>query len=228
MPFAVASSAVAAPAVAYAAVVQAQAIAGFAKAVVAPVVSIGASRSSGSGGPPPAVAAGASGSGGPSPAVDMPPGSAKSISNELRKAAFGKSHTKGDWGKLWKAVKDRRKHQTFWDQDPEKRLMYSAGGMVRFTKGKTVNPWVAANATDLPTDFTPTEEHKRLAIVDVLLESSAQGEELFEDLKATCALIWGFEGKIDDLMDAFANERAEDVKLEVKSLSAPPLRSKKR
>ena len=85
---------------------------------------------------------------------------------------------------------------------------------MRFTKGKTVNPWIAANADDLPTDFAPTEEHKRLAVVDVLLEASAQGEELFEDLKATCALIWGFVGKIVDLMSAFANERAEDVKLE--------------
>ena len=147
LPSAAASSAVAAPAVAFAAVAKAEAIAGICQsAIVAPVVSIGASSSSGSGGPPPAVAAGASGSGGPSPAVDVPPGSAKSISNELRKAAFGKSHTKGDWGKLWKAVKDRRKHQSFWDEDAEKRLQYSAGGMVRFTKGKTVNPWVAANA----------------------------------------------------------------------------------
>ena len=43
---------------------------------------------------------------------------------------------------------------------------------------------------------------------------SAQGEELFEDLKATCALIWGYEGKIDDLMSACANEKAENVTLE--------------
>ena len=64
LPSAAASSAVAAPVVAFAAVAKAEAIAGFAKAVVAPVVSIGASSSSGSGGPPPAVAAGASGSGG--------------------------------------------------------------------------------------------------------------------------------------------------------------------
>ena len=102
MPSAVASSAVAAPVVVFAAVAKAEAIVGFAKAakaIVAPVVSIGASSSSGSGGLSPAVAAGASGSGGPSPVVDVPPGASKSISNELCKAAFGKSHTKGDWGK---------------------------------------------------------------------------------------------------------------------------------
>ena len=184
LPPAAASFAVAAPAVAYAAVAKAEAIAGFTKAVVAPVVSIGASSSSGSGGLPPAVAAGASGSGGPSPAVEVLPGAAKSISNELRKAAFGKSHTKGDWGKLWKAVKDRRKHQQFWDQDPEKRLQYSAGGMVRFTKGKTVTPWVAANADDLPPDYVPSEEHKRLAIVD---SSSITSSSLARSSGATTA-----------------------------------------
>ena len=74
----------------------------------------------------------------------------KSISNELRHAAVDNSHVKGDRGKMWKAVKDRRKHQTFWDQDPEKRLTFSAGGMLRFNNGKKVHPWVAANPTDLP------------------------------------------------------------------------------
>ena len=61
--------------------------------------------------------------------------------------------------------------------------------MVRFTKGKNVLPLMVANATDLPPDYTPSEEHKRLAIVDVLLESSNQGEELFDDLKATFGVL---------------------------------------
>ena len=92
---------------------------------------------------------------------------------------------------------------------------------MRFTKGKTVNPWVAV-AVDLPDDYTPSEEHKRLAIVDVLLATTTTGEELFDDMKATCALVWGFEGKIDDLMNAFANEKDEDVILEGQELVDTP------
>ena len=141
------------------------------------MVAIGASSSSGSGGPSPVVVAGASGSGGPSPAVRVYPASAKSISDELRRGAFGKSHVEGDWSKLWKSVKDRRKHQTFWDHDPERRLTVSAAGMVRFVKGKKVMPWIASNASDLPPDYVPFEEDKRLAIIDTLLGQHNPGEE---------------------------------------------------
>ena len=128
----------------------------------------------------------------------------------------------GDWGKLWKAVKDRRKHQSFWDEDAEKRLQFSASGMVRFAKGKTVKPWVAANASDLPPDYTPTEDHKRLAIIDTFLSGTSQGEELFEDLKSSCAMIWGYEGPVDELMDAFANEKDEDIVMEGHELVDTP------
>ena len=203
---------------------QAEAVAAFAKAFVAPVVSIGASSSSGSGGPPPAVAAGASGSGRPSPAANVYPASVKSISNELRRAAFGKSHVKGDWGKLWKAVKDRRKHQETWDLNAEKRLTFSAAGMVRFAKCKKVAPWVAASPHDLPTDYVPTENDKRLEIIDTLLAEHSPDTEAFDDLKQTCMLIYGFEGSISDLMSTFAKERPEDVTIgpaEAANLPAP-------
>ena len=82
---------------------------------------------------------------------------------------------------MWNAVKDRRKHQHFWGEEPEKRPTFSAAGMVRFNKGKKVHPWVATNP-NLPRHFTPSEEDKRLAIIDVILEPCNPGEELFDDL----------------------------------------------
>ena len=85
--------------------------------------------------------------------------------------------------------------------------------MVRFVKGKKVAPWVAANPDDLPSDYTPSEDDKRWAIVDTLLDQQKPGEESFEDLKATCLMIWSFEGAISDLMNVFANEAPEDIVL---------------
>ena len=63
-------------------------------------------------------------------------------------------------------------------------------------------------------------------MIDTLLGDHSPGEEPFEDLKATCQMIWGFEGPIADLMTVFANETAEDITIKGSELAVQSAKQK--
>ena len=123
-------------------VVMAQAAGGaLAVAVVAAAPSVAASSSSGA-----------------PPTSTMDPARRKTITDEVRKTAFGKSRVKGNCCKVWRVIKDLCKHQEQCDGDEARRLKFSDAGVVRFAKGKKRPWWVATEPHSiLPCNYQPVK-----------------------------------------------------------------------